>query len=169
MEFDCQFDAVVGRFVLMYYPDPIDAVRRLLRYLRPAGLFVFQEFDFAALRSFPMSPTYERAAKWVRQTLSASGARTSLGLELYTVFSAAGLPGPSLRIDSLIGGGLEFPFEIVAETIESLLPKMVELKLATPAVVNLPTLAERIRREVVTSNGVVLSPGLVGAWSRKAQ
>src|SRR5215470_2706900 len=29
MEFDEQFDAVVGRLVLMYYPDPIAAIRKL--------------------------------------------------------------------------------------------------------------------------------------------
>jgi len=27
MEFDRQFDAIVGRLVLMYYPDPVNAVR----------------------------------------------------------------------------------------------------------------------------------------------
>ena len=29
MDFDQQFDAVVGRLVLMYYPDPVDTIRKL--------------------------------------------------------------------------------------------------------------------------------------------
>src|SRR5262245_52152007 len=45
MEFDQQFDAIVGRLVLMYYPDPIDAIRKLMRHVRPEGLIVFQELD----------------------------------------------------------------------------------------------------------------------------
>ena len=45
IEFDQEFDAVVGRTVLMYYPDPTDAVRRLAQHLRPGGMIVFQEFD----------------------------------------------------------------------------------------------------------------------------
>ena len=52
MEFDRQFDAIVGRLVLMYYPDPVDAIRKLTRHVRPGGLIVFQEVDLANARSF---------------------------------------------------------------------------------------------------------------------
>jgi len=38
LEFEQQFDAVVGRLVLMYYPDPVDAIRKLARHVRPGGL-----------------------------------------------------------------------------------------------------------------------------------
>src|SRR4051794_3135721 len=41
-----EFDAVVGRLVLMYMADPIDALRRLVRWVRPGGVVSFQEFDF---------------------------------------------------------------------------------------------------------------------------
>src|SRR5262249_22208392 len=43
MEFGQQFDAIVGRLVLMYYPDPVDTIRKLARHIRPGGLIVFQE------------------------------------------------------------------------------------------------------------------------------
>src|SRR6516165_8921603 len=45
MRFDRPFDAVVGRLVLMYYADPVDAVRKLAGHLRDGGLIVFQELD----------------------------------------------------------------------------------------------------------------------------
>ena len=167
MEFDQKFDAVVGRLVLMYYPDPVEAIRRLARHVRPGGLIIFQEFDTANCRSLPPAPTFERATDWMTKTLSSTGARTQLGLELYSLFLAVGLPGPSLRMDALIGGGAEFPYEIIAAAIHSLLPVMEERKIATAAEVNIPTLAERMRDEVVAGKGVVLSPALIGAWSRK--
>jgi len=44
---------------------------------------------------------------------------------------------------------------------------MEERKIATAAEVDIPTLAQRMRDEVVAGGGVVLSPGLIGAWSRK--
>lgn len=169
MEFDRPFDAVIGRFVLMYYPDPAGAIQKLARHLRAGGVIVFQEFDMDNMRSLPDAPTFESAAGWMKKTLHATGTRIQLGLELYPVFLAAGLPGPSLRMDVLIGGGLEFPYEIIAGTIQSLLPMMEELKISTAAEVDLPTLVERMRREVVASKGVVLSPGLIGAWSRKPE
>jgi SAM-dependent methyltransferase len=170
MESNGLFDALVGRLVLMYYPDPVDALRRLLRHVRPGGLVVLQEFDTANSRSCPHAPTFERAIGWIRNTLSASGARMELGLELYPTFVAAGLPGPCLRMDALIGGGPECPgYHLVAEVVKSLLPAMEKFNIATPAEVAPETLAERIRQEVVAANGVVLSPGLIGAWARKQE
>jgi SAM-dependent methyltransferase len=168
IQFDRPFDAVIGRLVLMYYPDPADAVRRLAGRVREGGLILFQEFDIANCRLLPLAPTFERHISWIKQTLSATGARTQLGLELYSVFVAAGLPGPTMRMDALIGGGPDcLVYELVAEVTRSLLPVMEKLKIATATEVDVSSLAQRLRDEVVAANGVVLSPGLIGSWSRK--
>jgi 2-polyprenyl-3-methyl-5-hydroxy-6-metoxy-1,4-benzoquinol methylase len=168
MEFDQQFDAIIGRLVLMYYPDPIDTIRKLMRHVRPEGLIVFQEMDLANARSLPVAPLFERSVTWIKQTLSATGARTRLGLELYPAFVAAGLPGPLMRIDALIGGGPHCSaYEIVADVVQSLLPVMEKLNIASAADVGISTLAQRMRDEVVAMEGVVVSAGFIGAWSRK--
>jgi 2-polyprenyl-3-methyl-5-hydroxy-6-metoxy-1,4-benzoquinol methylase len=168
MQFDRQFDAVVGRLVLMYYPDPVDTVRKLMRHVRTEGLSVFQEIDLANACSLPVAPLFERSMAWIKQTLSGTGARLQMGLELYPVFLAAGLPGPSMRVDALIGGGPQCPlFEVVAELVQSLLPVMEKLNIASGAEAQVSTLAERIRDEVVALNGIVRSAGFIGAWSRK--
>jgi SAM-dependent methyltransferase len=168
MQFDRPFDAVIGRLVLMYYPNPVDAVRRLAGHVREGGLIIFQEFDIANCRSLPLAATFERHTNWIKQTLSATGARTQLGLELYSVFVAAGLPGPTMRMDAVIGGGPDCPvYELVADVTRSLLPVMEKLKIATATEVDVASLAQRLRDEVVAAKGVVLSPGLIGSWSRK--
>ena len=69
MEFDQQFDAIAGRLVLMYYPDPVDTIRKLMRHVRPEGLIVFQELDMANARSLPIAPLFERSLAWIKQTL----------------------------------------------------------------------------------------------------
>jgi SAM-dependent methyltransferase len=168
LQFDRSFDAVIGRLVLMYYPDPVDAVRRLAGHIRAGGLIIFQEFDIANCRSLPLAPTFERHTRLINQTLSATGARTQLGLELYSIFMAAGLPGPTMRMDALIGGGPDCPaYELVAEVTRSLLPMMEKFKIASAAEVDVSSLAQHLRNEVVAAKGVVLSPGLIGSWSRK--
>ena len=168
MRFDLPFDAVVGRLVLMYYPDPIDAVRKLAGHVRDGGLIVFQEFDIANCRSLPPVPTFDRHVGWIKQALSGTGARTDLGLEMYSVFLAAGLPGPSMRMDAVIGGGPDSPvYELVAEVVRSLLPVMEKLQIATATEVDISSLTQRMRDEVVAAKGVVLSPALIGSWSRK--
>lgn len=167
MEFNRQFDAVVGRIVLMYYPDPVEAIRRLAGHLKLKGLLVFQEFDMTYVRSYPSAPILDQVAEWMKKTLRATGTRIQIGTELYRIFLAAGLPGPTLRMDVLIGGAQFQGYEVLAEVIQSLLPVMEELGIATAAQVDFPTLAERMRSEVVARQGIVLSPALVGAWSQK--
>jgi hypothetical protein len=67
-------------------------------------------------------------------------------------------------MDALIGGGPDSPaYELVADATRSLLPVMEKLKITTAAEVDLSSLAQRMRDEVVASKGVVLSPGLIGA------
>jgi len=164
IEFGQHFDAIVGRLVLMYYSDPVDTVRKLMRHVRPGGLIVFQELDMENARSVPVAPVFEQAQKWMKRTLSATGARIELGLELYPVFVAAGLPGPSLRVDALIGGGQQCPlYELLAEVIQSLLPVMEDMKIATAAEVEISTLAQRMRDEIVALKGIVVSSGFIGA------
>jgi len=168
MEFDQKFDAMVGRLVLMYYRDPVSALRKLSRHVRPKGLIVFQEMDMANARSLPVAPLFERSVTWIKQTLNATGARTQSGLELYPVFVEAALPGPSMRIDAWIGGGPQCPaYEILADVVKSLLPVMEKLNIANAMEIEISSLAQRMRDEVVALKGVVVSVGFVGAWSRK--
>ena len=87
-------------------------------------------------------------------------------MELHSVFVAAGLPGPTMRMDALIGGGPDCPaYELVAEVTKSLLPVMEKSKIATAAEIDVSSLRQRLRDEVVAARGVVLSPALIGAWS----
>lgn len=168
MEFNRLFDAVIGRFVLMYYVDPVGAIRKLARHLRAGGLMVFQEFDMEYVRSQPAASTFEHAAQLMKRTLQTTGTRIRLGTELYSIFLTAGMPGPSLRMDILIGGGANFPaYELLAGTVRNLLPAMEKLGIVTAAELGLPTLAERMRDEVIAAKGVALSPALVGAWAQK--
>src|SRR5208283_2330399 len=169
MSFDEPFDAVVGRLILMYYPDPADALRKLQRHLCPGGLTVFQEFDIANCRSLPPVPTFDRAVALFQPTLLDTGARVQLGLELHQVYLDAGLPAPTMRINSLVGGGPEFAgFALVTDVLHSLLPTIEKLRLTTAAELDLPTFEQRLRQEVSANKGVILTPALIGAWSRKS-
>jgi SAM-dependent methyltransferase len=168
MTFEQPFDAVVGRLVLMYYPDAVEALRGLTGHVRPGGLLVFHEFDFNGCRSLPEAPTFERCVRWIDEALTAVGTDTRLGLKLHSAFVAAGLPAPAMRLDASIGAGPHSPvYWVIAEVIRSLLPVMEKLGVAVAAEVDVDTLADRLRDEVVARGGVLVMPSLVGAWSSK--
>jgi ubiquinone/menaquinone biosynthesis C-methylase UbiE len=165
MKFGEDFDALVGRLILMYYPDPVEALRRLLPHLRPGGIVVFQEIDASGCKSHPTSPAYERCVEWIIRTFHLTGAQTKTGLELHNIFQSAGLPAPMLRLNAAVGAGPDSPaYEMLPEIVRSLLPAMERLGIATAAEVEIEGLGLRIREEVLANNGIVISPSLIGAW-----
>ncbi len=168
MKFDQPFDAIVGRFVLMYQDDPVESLSKMTRHLRAGGLVVFQELDASACRSCPAVPPFDEAAHWLREALRGSGARPELGLEMHSLFLDSGLPSPSMRMDAVVSGEAESPvYELLAEGVRSLMPTLQQLNIATPAHVRIDSLADRIREDVVARRAVVVSYGLVGAWAVK--
>jgi ubiquinone/menaquinone biosynthesis C-methylase UbiE len=168
MNFDRPFDAIVGRFVLMYQDDPVWSLKRIMRHLRTDGVVVFQELDSSACRSRPAVSAFDEAARWLEEALRGSGARPELGLEMHSLFLNSGLPAPDMRVDAVVSGAAESPvYRLLAEAIRSLVPTLQRLNIASPAHVQIESLADRIRNEVVTRRAVVVSYGLVGAWARK--
>ena len=168
MHFDIQFDAIIGRFVLMYQDDPVASLENMMRYLREGGLVAFQEVDSTACRSWPSVPVFDQAARWLAEGLRSSGARPELGLEMHSLYVDSGLPAPTMRIDTVVSGERDSPvFELLAEALRSLAPTLEKLNLASAAQLKVDTLADRMRREVVARRGVAMSYGLVGAWARK--
>ena len=169
MQFDWNFDAIVGRFVLMYQDDPAQSLRKLIERVRAGGLVVFQELDTSACRSCPAVSAFDEAARWLGDALRGSGARPDLGLEMHSLFLDSGLPVPSMRMDAVVSGEAESPvYELLAEAVRSLVPTLHRLNIASPSRVQIDSLAARIRSEVVARRAVVVSYGLVGAWARKA-
>jgi ubiquinone/menaquinone biosynthesis C-methylase UbiE len=73
MAFDGPFDAVVGRYVLLFQADPAVMVRKLAGHLRPGGAIVFHEPEWDSTRSVPPAPTYERCRRWFADALRLSG------------------------------------------------------------------------------------------------
>lgn len=168
MDFADPFDAIVGRFILVYYPDPVSTLRSLASKLRPGGLLMFQEPDCTGVRSLHELPVFRRNDRWIVDTLEAPGGDTSIGLRLYEYFVSAGLPAPQMRLDARIGGGPEFEgYGVAAGFTAALLDSMGERGQALAEEMDLHTLEERIRAEVVESGGVVVFPSLIAAWTRK--
>ncbi len=74
-----------------------------------------------------------------------------------------------MRLQALIGGGAENLARLqsqVADLVETLLPEMERLGVATAAEINIETLATRMQNEVVANGSVIVGRSEIGAWSR---
>ena len=136
----------------MYTHDPVAALRGLVGLARPGAVVAFEEIDFAVLgwAMHPPGPVFAQANGWLREAFVRLGAHPAMGFELHATFLAAGLPAPALRLNALVGAGPDCDlYEIHAGVIASLLPKLVELGLATVEEVGVETLAAQLRDEAV--------------------
>jgi SAM-dependent methyltransferase len=165
------FDAVVGRWILMYIPEPAQLLRRAASLLGPGGIVAFQESVLRdPPRTYPPAPLHEAVVRWTTPPPGAPAPSMEMGLQLFEVFVAAGLPAPQLRLEAPLGGGPDWPgFAYLASTVRSLLPFFERAGVVTADQVDIETLEDRLRTEVVERGGIQLLPPVVGAWSRTAQ
>lgn len=161
------FDALIGRLVLMYLPDPAATLRELAQQLRPGGIVAFQEIDLSSPMSYPEQPLYLAVFRWITAAFRAAGADPVMGLKLYDTFRAAGLPDPELESVRLLGGGPDSAiYAQGAMVVRSLLPLILAHGIATADEVVIDTLEERLRDEIVAGGGIVSMPMHIGARTR---
>jgi len=160
------FDAVVGRLVLMYQADPVDAVRRVAECVRPGGVIFFQEYDSTVpATSLAPLPLHERVRSWIWSTLERSGADIHLGFKLYSVLTKAGLSGPEVRAEAIVQTpSTRYP---TVPLVRVLLPRMIEYGIATADDVDVETLEERLVEERRKVGTAYLGQVVFGAWARR--
>ena len=166
MSFDQPFDAVVGRYVLQFQPDPAAMLRELAVHVRRGGLVVFHEVDWYGVRSFPPSPTYEQCCGWILETLRLMNVETRMGLKLHEAFLAAGLRAPTMRLEAVVGGpsSVSDRLQLLANQVETMAPEMERLGVVTAATIALETLAKRMHDEIHAESSVVVGRSEIGAW-----
>lgn len=164
---DKPFDAAVGRFILMFLPDPKAVLKNLARLVRPGGILAFQEpswLPFLALAS-PL-PLWSSVVSSIHETFRRAGVNLEMGLDLYRVFQEIGLPAPQIFLETPVGSDLEFS-RVIPEVLESVRPLAAQHGVNLEAVGDFATLAERVQQEIVASQALVSWVPLVGAWVRK--
>ena len=166
LPFGPDFDAIVGRVVLAYRRDPVRDLQALARCARAGGVVVFQEFDHLSGRTIPPAPFVERLRERFIEAFDGAGIELQMGSELYSVFETAGLDPPRMRLDGLIGGAESIVPMLMSGVLRMLLPHLEALGGTTAEDVQIDTLEERMRLDLVQTGGIMQSSLLIGAWSR---
>jgi SAM-dependent methyltransferase len=165
-----QFDAIVGRLILLHVPEPATLLRQLLTHLRQSGLVAFQEYDAPPQTdaALPASPLWDQVGTWCRLAFQRGGADLRMGMKLPGTFLEAGLPAPQLRYEAAIGAGPGWEgYEWLADLVRVLTPLILEFGIAKVEDIEIEGLAERLREEIEGRGGVAHLPALVSAWTHK--
>ena len=169
LELPSDFDALIGRLVLMYLADPVDALKQLATRVRPGGIVAFQEAEFSTYKATarPNTPMLNQLAEWGIEVFRRSGANVGMGLDLYGTFVDAGLPEPTLQYSAPVGGPATWAgYQFIADGFRSLIPLMQAYEIATAEEIDVEMLADRLRVEVVASKRPLILPPHVTAWAQ---
>lgn len=160
------FDAVIGRRVLMYLPDPARVVAALASLLRPGGLVVFQEHDATVGPGLGgQLPLHEQVHDWIWKTVAGEGGDTRMGLHLHGALTRAGLVVEQVRADAVILTPTVSP-PIVA-IVRAMLPRLAAQGVARQQDVDIETLEARLANERRAANATCIWDMAFGAWARK--
>jgi ubiquinone/menaquinone biosynthesis C-methylase UbiE len=164
------FDAVVGRWVLMYIPEPVAMVRELAALLRPGGVIAFQELDFTNPPGvIPPSELSTKLSNWIVPPPGAPGPDMRIGSKLLKVYVEAGLPRPDLTVETVAGGGVDWPgYAYLTETVRGLLPVLQRVFGVDAAALDVDTLEARLREDITSRNAIQTLPTMFGAWARRS-
>jgi 2-polyprenyl-3-methyl-5-hydroxy-6-metoxy-1,4-benzoquinol methylase len=160
------FDALVGRLVLLYLPDPAGTLKRLSHHLRPGGIVAFQEFDMTATSQVPPGELFLKVKGWLLAAFSAAGAQLDMGTKLYSSFLRAGFPPPDMTAATLIAcGPATTGYGYMVGVLRSLLPLIERTGIATGMEIDIDTLAVRMHEDALAHERVMFLPRVVGAWT----
>lgn len=161
------FDAIVGRLVVEFLPDPIAAICRLCGLLRPGGIMALQEPSWRIwLNHTSHLPLRWAVTTLLRDTFVAGGANTEMELPLYQGFMAANLTSPQLRLELPIGNSPEFR-SLLHDLLLAVWTRAEAHRLPLHTLGDPTTLALRLDEELDANKAFASFVALIGAFARK--
>jgi SAM-dependent methyltransferase len=92
------YDVVYGRFIVSHLPDRAGVVRRFADALRPRGVLVLEDIDFAGAFCHPPNAAYARYCELYTRLIERRGGDANAGVTLFGLCREAALQGLVLRV-----------------------------------------------------------------------
>jgi ubiquinone/menaquinone biosynthesis C-methylase UbiE len=163
------FDAVIGRHILIHLRDPLAILRNAYKYLLPAGVAVFQEYDFSAVHAaYPPCPLLARLMDVFRDFFGAI-AHGNIGTQLLHLLIEAGFRVPDCRAEyPIMDGGLDSPFyEWIAESFRSIAQRAAAVGVVKESEFDVDVLEQQLRQELASRKASIPGPTMVSCFARK--
>lgn len=169
IELGGQFDAVIGRLILLYLDDATEVIRRYARSVRPGGVLLAMEYDMTSATTLPPVPLSTQALDWIIGAFEWTGHDPALGARLGGIVADAGLIGSvCLGAQTYLAPQDPAGPRLLASAVRTLLPAICGARIASAEEVGIDTLEQRLSVVQAEANAIVKPPTLVGAWGRTA-
>ena len=161
-----RYDAIVGRRVLMYQPDPVAAVSGVAGALDPGGFVVLQEHDatISPAHVAPL-PLHDRVHGWMWRTVQREGANIHMGFDLASVLARSGLVVEQVRAEAIVQ--TPTASHRTGAIVRAMLPRIVRHGVATAEEIEVDTLDVRLAEERRAADATYVGELVFGAWARK--
>jgi SAM-dependent methyltransferase len=160
------YDLVYTRFLLTHLPDPGQALQRLVEAVRPGGLVVVEDIDFAGHFSHPACPAFDRYVSLYQHTVHRKGGDPNIGPRLPGLLLDAGLEDVRFRVVQpayRTGPGKR----IAQVTMEHIREAVAAVGLASPEEVT--AVVAELDRFARDARTILSFPRIFQVWGRKAR
>ncbi len=168
---DTDFDAVVGRNILMYVANPAEVLRLCASHLRSGGIVAFQEVEWSLTERVDGMPALpllvQQAANWIVGGFRQAGAEMQIGFKFPHMFLEAGLPLPHMSLDGIVGTEADWVgYDFLTDVLRDILPKLYEYSIVKEQL-DAASYVARLREEIRQQHALFPLFFLAGAWTQK--
>lgn len=170
IDLDTDFDAVVGRNVLIYIADQSEVLRICCNHLHAGAVVAFHEIEWgiseraAGMATIPR--LFQQTMTWVAGGFRHSGAEMQIGSKFPAAFLDAGLPLPQMRLDGIVGTTEDWiGYSFLSDVLHDILPKLREYGILTEEL-DIDSYIELIRAEAKQQRSFFPLFFMAGAWAR---
>lgn len=157
------FDAIVGRRVLMYLPEPMQALENLKPFLKTDGMLIFQESDAINGGTGGDSlPRHQQAIQWIWQTVGLEGGDIHIGEKLYDMYIQLGNENPHVMAEVVVQTSKD---NDLAWLVEVMLPRMQSHQVLSNDF-SLDAFKKELQVEADTTNTAFIRDTAFGIWGQ---
>lgn len=92
------YDRIYARFLLTHLPDCVTALAKMRHALRPGGVLIVEDIDFAGAFCYPPSTAYQRYVELYQSAVRRRRGDPDIGPKLYSLLTQAGLQSVHLAL-----------------------------------------------------------------------
>jgi ubiquinone/menaquinone biosynthesis C-methylase UbiE len=159
------FDVAFARILLFHLKEPVAFLRKMMKWTKPGGTIVIQEYDFQSWEAYPKLAEMAEAVQTFRTVAERGGRDTRLGFRLPMYFIEAGLGAPDGTDVAALLKELAVVGRMTQEVYNSIFPMAQKLGIADET--RRKQVLGAIDEAIQAGGSYGLSPLLIGAWKGK--